>query len=216
MSFHVRIIFLLLLCFSCVSLYAQEDSSSVKKDTSIFMQGKVVVHPADSAAMKPAHSPHKAAVRSAIIPGWGQVYNKKYWKVPIVYTALGIPAGLFFYNKNWYERTNYAYNVALSPNPPQDSLDKVHPDLKYFVENHQTTALVNYRNEFRRSMDYCVLFFLLAWGLNIVDATVDAHLMGFNVSPDLSLKIRPNISTTSFGLSLAFDIHSAKPKLMLR
>jgi len=180
------------------------------------VRGKVVTQPPDSAAKKPAHSPHKAAVRSAIIPGWGQVYNKKIWKVPIVYTALGIPAGLFFYNKNWYERTNYAYNVALSPNPPPDSLSKVHPDLLYFVENHQTTSLVNYRNEFRRNMDYCVLFFLLAWGLNIVDATVDAHLMGFNVSPDLSLRITPNISTNNYGLSLAFDLHKAKPRLLTR
>ena len=199
-----------------MSLHAQEDSSSLKKDTSIFVRGKVVTHPPDSAAIKPIHSPHKAAVRSAIIPGWGQVYNKKIWKVPIVYTALGIPAGLFFYNKNWYERTNYAYAVALSPNPPQDSLDKVHPDLKYFVENHQTTSLVNYRNEFRRNMDYCVLFFLLAWGLNIVDATVDAHLMGFNVTPDLSMRIKPNLSTSNVGLSLGFNLHSAKPKLSAR
>jgi hypothetical protein len=199
-----------------MSLYAQVDSATSKKDTSLYMNGKVVTQAPDSASTKPVHSPHKAAVRSAIIPGWGQVYNKKIWKVPIVYTALGIPAGLFLYNKKWYERTNYAYNVALSPNPPQDSLDKVHPDLKYFVDNHQTTSLVNYRNEFRKNMDYCVLFFLIAWGLNIVDATVDAHLMGFNVSPDLSLKLRPNISTSNVGLSLAFDLHPAKPKLMLR
>src|SRR4051812_33941011 len=114
MSLRNRIIFLLLVFFSGITVHAQEDSTSVKKDTSMFVQGKVINKPADS-VVKPIHSPHKAAVRSAIIPGWGQVYNKKYWKVPIVYTAIGIPAGLFFYNKKWYERTNYAYAVAVSP-----------------------------------------------------------------------------------------------------
>jgi hypothetical protein len=144
------------------------------------------------------------------------VYNKKIWKVPIVYTAIGIPVGLFVYNKNWYERTNYAYAVAISPSPTPDSLAKVHPDLLYFVNTHQTSSLVNYRNEFRKNMDYCVLFFLLAWALNIVDATVDAHLMGFNVSPDLSIKFKPNISPNAAGLGLAFDLHSSKPRVLAR
>jgi hypothetical protein len=215
MSFQNRIIFLLLVFFSGMSVHAQGDSSSVKKDTSMFVQGKVINKPADS-VIKPAHSPHKAAVRSAIIPGWGQVYNKKIWKVPIVYTAIGIPVGLFVYNKNWYERTNYAYAVAISPSPTPDSLAKVHPDLLYFVNTHQTSSLVNYRNEFRKNMDYCVLFFLLAWALNIVDATVDAHLMGFNVSPDLSIKFKPNISPNAAGLGLAFDLHSSKPRVLAR
>jgi hypothetical protein len=65
-------------------------------------------------------------------------------------------------------------------------------------------------------MDYCVLFFLLAWALNIVDATVDAHLMGFNVSPDLSIKFKPNISPNAAGLGLAFDLHSSKPRVLAR
>ena len=188
-------------------MFAQEDSSSVKKDTSLFMQGVVATGAKDTI---PKHNPRKAAVRSAIIPGWGQIYNKKYWKVPIVYTAIGVPAYLFFDNKKWYDRTNYAYAVALSPNPPQDSIDKVHPDLKPLVDRKATASLVNYRNEFRRNMDYCVLFFLLAWALNIVDATVDAHLKDFNVSPDLSLKLKPILSTNNYGFGIGFNIHKGK------
>src|SRR5690349_16077345 len=57
---------------------------------------------------KKVHSPRKATMRSLIIPGWGQVYNKKYWKVPIVYGAIGVPAYLFTYNKKWYDKTKYA------------------------------------------------------------------------------------------------------------
>src|SRR6202008_2552166 len=57
---------------------------------------------------KKKHSPKKAAIRSAILPGLGQVYNKKYWKVPIVWTAIAIPIGTFIYNKKWYQETKLA------------------------------------------------------------------------------------------------------------
>ncbi|MBD0286433.1 MAG: hypothetical protein ICV79_13555, partial [Flavisolibacter sp.] len=52
-----------------------------------------------------SHSPKKAGIRSAIIPGWGQAYNRRYWKIPIVYGALGVSGGVFIYNVNWYKRT---------------------------------------------------------------------------------------------------------------
>src|SRR6185436_8152315 len=55
-----------------------------------------------SDSLKSKHSPRKATIRSLIIPGWGQAYNNKYWKIPIVYTAIGIPIGTFIYNKKWY------------------------------------------------------------------------------------------------------------------
>ena len=135
-------------------------------------------------------SPRKAAIRSAILPGWGQVYNKKYWKVPLVYAAIGIPAYTFFYNKKWYEKTRDAAKILSAG----DTLwrTKVDPKLFiFFTSQDALSSLLNYRNQFRRDMDYSVLFFLLAWGLNVVDATVDAHLKGFDVSDDLSIKIKP-------------------------
>ena len=181
---------------------AQEDSASAKKDTTMHLQGQIDTTVSKLDTTKKKHSPRLAAIRSAIIPGWGQVYNKRIWKVPIVYTAIGIPAYLFFDNKKWYDRTKYAYAVASSPNPSQDSIDKVHKRLKFFVENKQATALVNYRNEFRRKMDYSILFFLLFWSLNIVDATVDAHLRDFDVSPDLSLKFKPMLNNNNYGVGL--------------
>ena len=185
---------------------AQEDSASAKKDTTMHLQGQIDTTVSKLDTAKKKHSPRLAAIRSAIIPGWGQVYNKRIWKVPIVYTAIGIPAYLFFDNKKWYNKTKYAYAIASSPNPTQDEIDRVDKRLRYFVENKATTALVNYRNEFRRNMDYSILFFLLFWSLNIVDATVDAHLRDFDVSPDLSLKLKPvlNTNTYLFGLVLTF------------
>lgn len=163
------------------------------------------------------HSPRKAALRSAIIPGWGQIYNKKYWKVPIVYAAVGIPAYLYVDNKRWYDRTRYALAVVAnkSYNNP-DSMAKVHSRLKPLVDLRSENSLLNYRNEFRKNMDYSILFGLLFWGLNIVDATVDAHLKGFNVNDDISLRVKPTLIpiSNSPGVSFVFTIGKTQPKTL--
>ena len=148
-------------------------------------------------------SPRKAAIRSAVLPGWGQVYNKKYWKVPLVYAAIGIPAYTFFYNKKWYEETRDAAKVLAGDTT--DWKNKVDPDLYiFFTTPNSLNSLLNYRNEFRKNMDYSILIFLLAWGLNVVDATVDAHLKGFDVSDDLSLKIQPRFNRGA-GIALVLN-----------
>lgn len=153
---------------------------------------------------KKVHSPRTATLRSAIIPGWGQIYNKKYWKLPLVYAGIGIPAYTFFNNKQWYNRTRYALAVVISETQNADSLSKVHPQLQALVDGKYEEALINYRNEFRRDMDYSILFTLLMWGLNVVDATVDGHLKGFDVGDELSMKIQPAIipGTLTPGISV--------------
>ncbi len=185
--------FLIVFLLSC-SLYA----AAQQKDSLIVNDSGAVIRASTSSdtLIKKTDtirkfSPRKAAIRSAILPGWGQVYNKKYWKVPLVYAAIGIPAYTFFYNKQWYEKTRDAAKV-LASGDTSDFRNRVDPKLFiFFTTPEQLSSLLNYRNQFRRDMDYSVLFFLLAWGLNVVDATVDAHLKGFDVSDDLSLKIQP-------------------------
>ena len=159
------------------------------------------------------------------MPGAGQIYNKKYWKLPLVYAAVGIPTYTYFYNKTWYHKCQYALSVAanissnggvISPGA-QDSLNAVDPKLQAIAASGNTNALINYRNEFRKNQDYSALFFLIFWGLNIVDATVDAHLKDFNVTDDLSLRIRPNIIPGPgyvSGISFVFDIHKGKTKMI--
>jgi hypothetical protein len=180
---------------------AQKSSAEIKKDS----------------IAKNYKDPHKAALYSAILPGAGQVYNGKYWKVPIVYLALGIPAYAYFYNKSWYEKCQYALAIAVNGSKG-DSLDAVDPQLKSLAAQGPSSAnyIINYRNEFRKNQDYSALFFLLFWGLNVVDATVDAHLHGFNVSSDLSFKIKPAIipGFNAAGISLVFDLHKGKTKLI--
>jgi hypothetical protein len=205
MKYGRAVLLFVLVLLSKSMLAQQPDSSRTLKDTSLFVRGKLDSVPAAAKdTTKPKHSPRKAAIRSAIIPGWGQVYNGKLWKVPIVYTAIGIPTYLFFDNLKWYKRTKYAYIVAATRSSNADSLAKVHPQLRAFVDAGQETSLQNYRNEFRRNVDYSALFFLLFWGLNVVDATVDAHLKEFDVSPDLSFKIKPGYNEIggTYGISL--------------
>jgi len=176
------------------------DTIQPKKDSA-----SVVLAKKDSVT-KAKHDPRKATIRSAIIPGWGQAYNHEYWKIPIVYGALSIPAATFVYNNNWYHRTRDAYNILVN----HGDTNAIYPRLKGISPE----SLQYYRNSFRKDRDYSVLFFLLAWSLNIVDATVFAHLKDFDVSPDLSLHIQPdfNVTTKSPALGLVLNYKTPHKK----
>lgn len=157
----------------------------------------------DSAVLN--HSPRKAAIRSAILPGLGQVYNKKYWKLPIVYGALGTAGGIFMYNLNWYKRFRYAYKVLYT----KDSAN--FPNIYHQLQSAITLNDVNYlrvnRDEFRRNVDYSVLAFIVLWGLNVVDASVDAHLRSFDVSPDLSFEFKAGYSDLANTNGISLVLH---------
>jgi hypothetical protein len=194
----------------------QSDSILEKKDNQ-YSGKKMSQAERDSIDKRLHDNPKRATIYSAILPGAGQVYNKKYWKVPIVYAAIGIPAYAFFYNKSWYLKCQYALTVTVNKanngSVGDDSLKKVAPELLPFVTSNDQNGIITYRDSFRKNQDYSVLFFLLFYGLNIVDATVDAHLKDFNVNSDLSFQIKPMIMpgpTPSAGITLAFDFH--KPR----
>lgn len=154
---------------------------------------------------KKVRNPRTAALRSAILPGLGQIYNRKWWKLPLVYGALGATGYIFFFNLQWYNRTRYATNVLINEGP--SAYEKVHRQLQPFVQNSRLETLRYYRNSYRRDIDYAALFFLLAWALNIVDATVDAHLSSFDVSPDLSFKIKPGYSELANTNGISFVLN---------
>lgn len=136
------------------------------------------------------YKPRTAIIRSAIIPGWGQITNKKYWKLPLVYGALGTTTYLFFRNIKQFNASSNAYNLAVDGDPSNDDLI---PQPYYSVKN-QPDRIKNFRNEVRQNADYCALLFIFFWGLNVVDAAVDAHLKMFDVSDNLSLQLKPGYS----------------------
>lgn len=184
--------FLFLLFFLYGNTVSAQTDSTKKKNTGIFNRY-------DTSKL---YNPRIATYRSAILPGWGQVTNKKYWKVPLVYAALGITTGIFFSNVKQYNEAKAAYANAIDNNPGNDW----QIPQPYFSVKDQPDRIKTFRNQVRQNVDYTVLFFILFWGLNVVDATVDAHLKTFDVSDDLSLHIKagysPVAQTTGIGLVL--------------
>ena len=191
-------------------------SYSQKKDSLVVTNDSIrsSIKAPDSIAKKKVFSPRKAALRSAILPGWGQIYNKKYWKLPIVYGALGVTAYAFNFNLTQYKRVGYAYRLLV--NRDSANYKNVDADLQPFIKANASNDLRNYRNSYRKDIDYSVLIFLVFWGLNVVDATVDAHLKGFNVTDDLTLKFKPGFSpmANTTGASLVLDIHKGRRPLL--
>ena len=197
---------ILLSLFFCSKIFAQQtDSTKSKMQDST---SKKNILSLDTSANK--YNPKVATFRSAVLPGWGQAYNKKYWKIPIIYGALGITAGVFSYNLKTYKKLKEAIILRSDTDPGNDTL--VDPR---FV-NFSTESIRSYRNSFRQNVDYSVLVFIIFWGLNVVDATVDAHLKSFDVSDNISLKIKPgyNPNTNTGGISMVFSFKDKRPKVL--
>ena len=191
--------------------------STIKKDTTLVKSDTIVK--SDTAVksdtvVKLKFRPQVATRRAAILPGWGQATNKEYWKIPIVYGVLAIPGALYFYNDSWYSKTKYAYEAkfkAQAPTLDSSGLAGIDPQLK----NLGLASLQSYRNTFRRDRDYSILYFILAWGLQVADATVFAHLKQFDVSDDLSLQVKPqfNPNTRTPGLGLVLNFREPSKKI---
>lgn len=132
------------------------------------------------------HSPNKATFYSAILPGLGQIYNKKYWKVPIIYAGFG---GLIYYvNYNNYVYSKYksAYNIKLRIENGELGLDDEDP-----FPNHSSGQIKGQKDNWRRFRDLSIIGIGILYVLQILDADVDAHLFDYDVSEDLSMRFDP-------------------------
>ncbi len=139
--------------------------------------------------------PAKAALLSAVIPGAGQVYNKSYWKVPLIY-ATGTVIGYFLVdNNNKYQDFRKALILR-----NRDSSD-VYVDNRIYgvfnpakgVQTQRGTENLRYSRDFyRRNRDLTIMIAVVAYGLNIAEAYVHAHLKDFDISEDLSLRVQPD------------------------
>jgi hypothetical protein len=129
-------------------------------------------------------NPRKATILSAILPGAGQVYNEKAWKVPIIYA--GLVTDIFFigFNNRRFETFKEAL-IARDNNQRND------------FPNLNRQSLVRNIDYWRGNRDLCYILLAGIYALNIIDATVDAHLSGFDISDDLSLKIEPKMERLS-------------------
>jgi len=165
----------------------------------------------DSLLSLPKHIPSTATKRSALIPGWGQAYNKQYWKIPLVYGIISIPTITYIYNNDMYSKTKFAYEARFkAASGDASDVGKIDPVLK----NLSASSLQSYRNMFRKSRDYSMMWFVLTWGINVIDATVSGHLKEFDISNDLSLKIQPTYlpQFNQAGLSLQFHLKNIQSR----
>ncbi len=156
----------------------------------------------DSLKKSNIRDPKKAAIMSAILPGLGQIYNRKYWKLPIVYGGVGASAYFIGFNRSQYKlfKKYYIWDT-----------DATNPLKSPYYQNVQPQALRQQADQYRSWMEYSYIAFVAIYLLQIVDASVDAHLSGFDVSDDLSLNIHPSVQfahglvpVNSFAITLKF------------
>ena len=205
-----------LLIFS-MRAYAQEIISAERTDTAIVLH----VLPKDSIAIINGeqvriirsvragglgHSPHTATMYAAVLPGLGQVYNHKYWKLPILYGGAAALGYAIHFNNKYYKKYSSAYRDFLLQDPNNKSY-------MYFVERaHITEELVNgtYKSWFtnalkkkkdyyRRYRDLSIFGMIGLYVVQIVDACVDAHFFTFDVSDDLTLQWTPAVEPSDVG-----------------
>ncbi len=194
-------LFYILFLILATPLIAQTpDSLTITKTNEVLV-------PKDTVIQKEAYdplAPSKAAFYSAVVPGLGQAYNKKYWKIPIIYA--GMATGVYFYiqNDKDYDRFRNAYKRRLAGFTDDE-----------FFGNGETPVISNDRlidaqRSAQKNKDISIIVSLAFYLVNIIDANVDAHLRQYNVSTDLTLSpnlyVDPVRAQTNYGLSFKFNL----------
>ncbi len=199
----IRIVFIILFQFFIFNAFSQEDTTNLVKtevdsvydisnDTISIENDNFVT---DSINKK---NPKLAAWLSVFVPGLGQAYNEKYWKIPVFYTVFGT----FIYQQQLNSKRYRRYlNALIALTDDDESTVSEFP-------SYSEKELEFNRKKFRRNRDLYLLLTIATWLLNWVDASVDAHLYDFDISDDLTIKLRPTILQTHtyknvYGISLS-------------
>ncbi len=148
---------------------------STKKEIAIHDSSKVKVH---------KHPPSRAMLMSLCIPGLGQAYNKKYWKIPIIYAAMGTTIHFFSYNNNIYQHYKQAYINKVDSLP--STIDE--------YPKYPASWLQEQEKTYRKYRDLNVILTALFYTFNVIDAYVDAHFHHFDISDNLSLQVFPSMN----------------------
>jgi hypothetical protein len=131
------------------------------------------------------HDPHKAVMRSLMIPGWGQIYNRRWWKLPLIYGGLGLLADVVVYNQKYYklflkEAQLREKGITTGRNP--------------LLVQVSDADVITYTDSYRRDRDLGILGFLGGWGIQMVDAYIDAKFIrSYTMDNNLSFKVSPGI-----------------------
>ena len=140
-------------------------------------------------------NPKKAGLYSAIIPGLGQVYDRKYWKVPFIYAGLGVGGYFIKFNSDKYRLYRKAYISRRDSDPNNDELTELYTnpdDLKQLQDEH------------RKYMDISIMLTGVFYTAQIIDAIVAAHLKNFDISRNISMQMKPTAGANYVGMGLVF------------
>jgi hypothetical protein len=139
--------------------------------------------PLKADTLLPKHSITKAAVFSAVLPGLGQAYNKKYWKIPIIYAGFGAFTYFVISNNNEFVKFKEAYLYVAN--------GETYPIDNPYVTKYNQQQLKEAMDFYRRNRDLSYILSGLWYTLNILEAYVDAHFFDYDISEDLSMRISP-------------------------
>lgn len=142
-------------------------------------------------------NPTKATWLAVVFPGGGQIYNRKYWKLPIIYGGFAGCAYALSWNGKMYKDYSRAYLDIMDSNPNTNSFKDILPPNNY-SEDRLKDLLKKRKDMFRRYRDLSIFAFIGVYLISIVDAYVDAELSNFDISPDLSMKVEPAIINDQF------------------
>ena len=140
-------------------------------------------------------NPTKATWMALVFPGGGQIYNKKYWKLPIIYAGFAGCAYALTWNNRMYKDYSSAYKDAVNNNWTAKSITELIP-ARYLARTSttQVTELLRKRKDtYRRYRDISIFAFVAVYALSVIDAYVDAELSNFDISPDLSMRVEPAV-----------------------
>lgn len=208
-----QLFFLLFLSINFSFSQVENDTvASIKKDSIQGSIGEDGVILQDSLFIKKKVmnplAPSKAAFYSAILPGLGQIYNKRYWKLPIVYGAIGGSIYAYTWNNDNYQRFRTAFKSRQAGFTNDEFYDLNGDNAPGAAPDLDLSDLENQQERFQRDRDLWLVVAIGMYALNIIDANVDAHLKQFNIDDDLSFDFEPFLdlnqvtNTPNYGMAL--------------
>lgn len=213
------------LCYAIAILMAQQttDSTRLEQVETPYIETQAIIVTPDSVlksidsvvnrtpkihvSFKP--NPQKSLWYALAFPGLGQIYNRKYWKLPIVY---GGAAGLTYaitWNNKYYQDYARAYRDIMDSDPNTKSYEKILPYGMDATSTYAQSVLKNKQNSYRRYRDLSIVGAVAFYALTVIDAYVDAQLSDFDISPDLSMQIAPTLleSSNSFKPTIGVQLN---------
>jgi len=189
---RVLVMFMILIMASSGLIAQTADTSNIKAQTT------------DTSLVK-KHNPNKAMIMSAILPGLGQAYNKKYWKIPIIYAGAATVTYFAISNNSNYKKYLEAYKLRTDGDPTT---------IDAYAGIYDETVLIDIKNYYRRNLELTFIAGFAIYALNIIDATVDAYLFDFDINDNLTMKVHPfylaSFNQSVAGLSLTFNFGKEK------